>query len=370
MSSIVIDPTTKFTTNYKLAIKYYLHRNFTKSFQLINPLIKSLLANPSIITSNLKLKIYKLYLSILSLLLRELTTNEISHLSPATRALNFSSFLSKNNQVSSSLLSDFYSGGIYKQIFDLELVDHPDVVLMCFIIESSNGFSLNNLKKQVESYLTQCGVLPTPDMGTLNENLNKVLKFYLSHIILKSENLSSTKEAITRLFISDDNLLDEWLNWLHAYIAKSEISANDNEWVDEDEEINYYEEYDNENDVNYPVNQTSLNESNVHSGTIEKTRKKKLKKAKKEASKPNASIVKSSNTNIGFTLRCMSGFNKLVGFDIYSKLLKPGMIIMIIITLILSFSSSIKTIKLRRLLFWLYERISGTLKMALKVSYM
>lgn len=370
MSAIVIDPTTKFTTNYKLAIKYYLHRKFTKSFQLTYPLIKSLLANPSIITSHLKLKIYKLYLSILSLLLHELTTHKITHLSSSMRAVNFPTYLSENNQISSSLLSDFYSGGIYKQVFDLELTDHPDVVLMCFIVESSNGFSLNDLKEQVESYLTQCGVLPTPAMGNLNEELIKVMKFYLSHIILKSESLSSTEELITRLFISDDNLLDEWLNWLHAYVAKSETLAKDNEWEEDDEEINCHEEYDNENDVNFPVSETSLNESNVDNGIIEKIRKKKVKKLKKKPSKPNALILKSPDRNIGFALRWMNGFSKLVGFDIYSKFLKPGMMIMMIITLILSFGSTIKTVKFRRFLLWLYDKINSTLKMALKVSYM
>ncbi|CAH2450859.1 hypothetical protein PP7435_CHR4-0482 [Komagataella phaffii CBS 7435] len=221
----------RLNNNYQLAIRQYLNKNFAKSWTLVTSLISQLDLNDIHVIGSSEMSveeasqdelvsnIYKLYLSLIDLLLKE-----------------------DQNSVGNGLYEEihtiFQEGVIFRQIVQVynhnyHLID-PELALMCFIIELSNKFPLVNLDEQMETYLLKNDVfaqpfhinqLPGPMDASISVqdrrllSLERVVEFYLVHVLSQMNQIPRAKELIARIFSSDaqrvlrySSLLDEHLH--------------------------------------------------------------------------------------------------------------------------------------------------------------
>ena len=265
---VTVDPTTKFTTQYNLAVKYYLQRNFNKSFKLVHPLVEELRTNPNVIGPALVAKLAKVYFSLLSLLLNEVINTKLLKLSIPRHSLNFPDYLSGQGDMhfADAILDDFNNNGLYRLVGDLHLSDNEQIVLMCFMTESSNNMKAESLKKQVESYLSLRGLYPGPISDSIlgaddgeDSTLRKILQLYLSQVILKYYGVEKAINIIERLFVIDEAGVQKWVAWIQN-CDKNARSASSEEEDDEDEDDDaiYDESYGESEEEEYVSDITAI----------------------------------------------------------------------------------------------------------------
>lgn len=280
---VVVDPTTRFTSQYSLAVKYYLHRNFNKSFKLVHPLIEELRRDPQTVDAALVAKIAKIYLSLVSLMLNEVINLKLLKLSIPRHSLNFPDYIggNENPHFATALLEDFNNGGLFRLVHELHLAGNDEIVLQCFVTEAANNLKPDSLQKQVESYLSQRGLFPGPltdaafgeeDSSGRISTLRKIEQFYLSQCILKNQGIEKARNAIERLFVIDDEAVHRWIDWIQACDANmrgAEEEADEND-EDEDDEEAFYEESsfdDDSDDQGYASDLTAVTTNTATSKT-------------------------------------------------------------------------------------------------------
>lgn len=419
---LTMDSSAKFKTQYNLAVKYYLHRNFNKSFKLIYKLIEELKGDPYIVGSNLRAKIVKVYFSLVSLLLNEIVNLKVLKLSIPNQSLNFSDFI-KNSDFTTAFLTDFNNNGLFNLIEDLQLSDNDEVLLVCFITEESNNLNLQNLRIQIESYLSKYGLYPGPiktrDL-TNQQSKSKILEFYFSNIILKNEGIEKTKDLIRKLFIIDDDSenVEKWITWIEAYdknIKDLNNSDEDNNEVEDDEDYDYdddviYEGYENlgvSSNYNSTPSATALDESFVN-GTPAKSllssrslsaqtlvnptntsnatittksnnnhrtnkRAKKSKKGKKvkKSKVSKGEEEKGDDGSLITTLqRQLEFLKKSTTFYLQKYPIIQLAVVVVLVVLSLGKGHGLNNIQLKRRLQELYRKTVQTARLAFKVSFM
>lgn len=264
---VMVDPTTKFTTQYNLAVKYYLQRNFNKSFKLVHPLIEELRTNPNVISPALVAKLAKVYFSLLSLLLNEVINTKLLKLSIPRHSLNFSDYLSGQGDIhfADAILDDFNNNGLYRLVGDLHLSDNEQIVLMCFMTESSNNMKAESLQKQVESYLSLRGLYPGPISDSIlraedgeDSTLRKILQLYLSQVILKYHGIEKAINIIERLFVIDEAGVQKWVAWIQNCDKNARTASSEEEDEDEDDDAIYEESYGESDEEGYASDNTAI----------------------------------------------------------------------------------------------------------------
>lgn len=264
---VTVDLTTKFTTQYNLAVKYYLHRNFNKSFKLVQPVVEELRTNPNVVGPALVAKLAKIYFSLLSLLLNEVINTKLLRLSIPRHSLNFPDYLSEKEDThfADAILDDFNHDGLYRLVGDLHLSDNEEIVLMCFMTESSNNMKAESLQRQVESYLSLRGLYPGPisdsDLGADNgegSTLRKIVQLYLSQIILKYHGVEKAVNVIERMFVTDETGVQKWVAWILACDKTARSANSEEEDDDENDDAIYDESYGESDDDGYASDNTAI----------------------------------------------------------------------------------------------------------------
>ncbi|KAG7808829.1 hypothetical protein KL921_003911 [Ogataea angusta] len=192
---------------YELAIKLYLNRNFDKAWLLIAPIVDSLPETNNGrtgIEKPLLVKIYKLYLSLIDLKLKQEIGNSQDPL---------------NSKYSKRL----QRGELFIQIRNIyhdeyDCID-PDLLLLCFIVELSNGFPLIELRAQLEMYLNFNGVFSHEMKQTVRSpGMTRIAEFYLLHILPKFNDFRKSEKLIRRIFAEDDYRKDHCLSILNEVV--------------------------------------------------------------------------------------------------------------------------------------------------------
>lgn len=264
----MVDASVRFTSQYNVAIKCYLHRNFDRSLTLIYPLIKEIRNSPACVDAIdpvLKTKLIKLYLSLLALFLNEYRNHQLLDLSTHKHSLNFSNYLASSNPATEEILLDFNNAGIYNLIAQLGMMDQYDIVLMGFTVELDNNFNRTALKNQVETYLKLQNILPTVTDQTRcgHRGLKKIVEFYLSQIIMDESGIDGAIQLIQRMFVYDSDAGEKWLGWIKSVqleTSRAAIVENDAtlaEDGDSDDAVYDLEsDYDDESDLTDDTHKT------------------------------------------------------------------------------------------------------------------
>ncbi|KAG0691163.1 hypothetical protein C6P40_004414 [Pichia californica] len=406
---VTIDDASRFTTQYNLAVKNYLHRNFNKSFKLILPLIDELRLSPYLINEVLRVKIIKIYFTLISLLLNEITNVKLLKLTIPNHSINFPDYLSH----AESILTNFNNDGLFKLVNDLKLSYNGDVVLSCLLTESTNKLKFESLKSQVESYLTHQGLYPGPinntmmkNNGTNVNNNEKIMEFYLSEVLLKNIGLNETKEIIQRLFVIDDVSIKKWIDWIG--ICNEKINSKSNElpediYRDYEEEnddsddaiYDSYDDYDDHDDPGYTFAETitantatpnktyiesrsSSTQTDITNTTfVDDNPKGKLKKSKSSKSKRSKSstLKKSRNEErtkkdeipITYVSKQISLLKKLSNDYLQEYTFFKLIILILLVSLAFPRRHGIQA---KEKLVSLYNKITKTAQLAFKVSFM
>lgn len=273
---------SKILTQYNLALKYYLQRNFNKSFHLIKPLVDDLqiakLNHSNEDNDNdshndyddkhdlLILKVIKLYFTLLNLLLTEIRNYQLLNLSTHTTTVNFEEYLKNDNQ-DNEILNKFNNNYMFDLLTDMNLTKYLDLVLMCFIIESNNNLNMNQLIDQAESILRMNNLLPTVRSVDENSKEFQLLEFYIYKIYLAYYGYDKSCILINKIF--DNNEKQKWLNSLKKYEDDINSHNNLNNWGVEAEPDNDSDDaiYDYEDDYDLDdINGSADDEDTVVEG--------------------------------------------------------------------------------------------------------
>ncbi|QPG76512.1 hypothetical protein FOA43_003901 [Brettanomyces nanus] len=214
----------KVRTEYQLAIKQYLNRNFSHSWDIISPLVNT--PDYHSVDKLLMVKCFKLYLSLVDLILKDLNYEKDNE----AHIVSFPEYIIGGSQRAEGerIYSEFMDGLLLRQIkkifdYDLASVD-PELVLMCFIIEFSNAFPLGRLREQMEAYLTYAGVLEggVDDSALQDPRKENVLTFYLMRVMVKMGKVEESKDLICRIYVKDDEKVLKFLRILEERVKKEE----------------------------------------------------------------------------------------------------------------------------------------------------
>ncbi|VEU19829.1 DEKNAAC100036 [Brettanomyces naardenensis] len=365
---------TKVKTQYQLAIRQYLNRNFSRAWEIMSPLIDMVLSSHGdrdhySIDRHLTVKCYKLYLSLLDLILKDVNLESSDNLQYEA---NFPEYLLSGSQRAEGdrIRDEFMRGLLMNQVgslYDHDLVSaDPELLLMCFIIEFSNGFPLLKLREQMEAYLTYVGLLvgsinPTALQDQRKEN---VLSFYLMQVMVKMGRADESRDLICRIFVADDARAESYLERLDAAVAK-EGEGGEAEKKKKKKEIR----------KRVKTVKRKTEEDNSLREKIQREKAKRLDAEKqnrvandneRRVSQPSGPKLSMLTSLQNYVMN--SWFN--IGRRPLSDLLKPAVLLVFILSLLISLNGLRRQARLRRFLAWFLQRLRDTLTMAFKVTYL
>ncbi|KAG7883689.1 hypothetical protein KL938_002926 [Ogataea parapolymorpha] len=307
---------------YELAIKLYLNRNFDKAWSLIAPIVDNLPETSydrNEIEKPLLVKIYKLYLSLIDLKLKRETRD--SH-----------------DLVKSQYFERLQQGDLFIQIRNIyneeyDCID-PELLLLCFIVELSNGFPLIELRAQLELYLTFNGILSDEVNQTVRSSgMMKIAEFYLLHILPKFNEFKRSEKLIRRIFAEDDYQRDHCLSMLNQVVTN--FKAGDKK-----------------------TTSTDCNEERL------KTRKRRRGKRIEQHLDDNSQMIADEKNGI---YRILKSALSMHGLRDFKKVFIQGTFLMLILSIIIL--SYQKYSQVRGRLLWFLIKVRQTLGMALKITY-
>ncbi|KAG7691852.1 hypothetical protein KL930_002763 [Ogataea haglerorum] len=313
----------KYGKLYELAIKLYLNRNFEKAWSLISPIVENLPEahnDGTEIERPLLVKIFKLYLSLIDLKLKRETRD--SH-----------DFL--NSEYSKRL----QQGVLFIQIRNIYNEEYdridPELLLLCFIVELSNGFPLIELRAQLELYLTFNGILSNETKQTMRSSgMMRIAEFYLLHILPKFNEFRRSEKLINRIFAEDDYRRDHCLSILNQIVTSYKAG-----------------------DKKVPSS-TDFNEQRL------KTRRRKHGKRIQEHVDDNSPMIADDNNGIYRFLKNALSTHQLRGLK---KVVIRGTFLIFILGIIIGSCQMYSRIRGR--LLWFFMKVRQTLGMALKITY-
>ncbi|CDK27245.1 unnamed protein product [Kuraishia capsulata CBS 1993] len=246
MSSSMLDISshTRLKSSYQKAIKQYLNRDFCTAWRSVIGLIDDITQPGSELfkhsprqttleVQSLKVNIFRLYLSLTDLLLKDLSNSSAS---TGTFPAEVGSFPDMSLAQRLTIRDTFLRGAVFDQMMviyshDVRSAD-PDLVLMCFIIEISNGISLGLLKEQVSSVLEENPLPVLPEGGSVkkDEGFERISEFYVKHILVKQNQVDEARTFIGHRYALNDTLAAKALDDLAEAVrlqAEEERSASD-----------------------------------------------------------------------------------------------------------------------------------------------
>ncbi|ODV84532.1 hypothetical protein CANARDRAFT_29069 [[Candida] arabinofermentans NRRL YB-2248] len=384
--TVDVSSQTKFRNHYQLAIKQYLNRNFERAWFITSPLIDDIISTKNEknrIDDDLIVKIYKLYLSLIDLILKEKDSSSSSHSNDPTEVQPSNTFPTIKANEFNNLQNKFQDGLLFDQItriYAQNLINvDPELILMCLIIELSNGFSLTRLNEQVEYYLTQTYILPNgeglgdySDASTVSRK-EKIVEFYLFHILTKMNEISKSKDLIRKLFIRDDAKVEAYLKNLNLAIEnQKQEKVKEHEQQQQQQRSQQQQQQELQDVEHRHFKPTTFKED--PSAT-----KKKVKKVKKKIIKKSQSPTeKNEITTKSDTKQTVTGISPILDFfkryilisredNIYNSLIKPGILLVFVVSILVSMSR--RKERFRQFLLWLLVKLRETLGMAFKISY-
>ncbi|KAH3667236.1 hypothetical protein OGAPHI_002885 [Ogataea philodendri] len=322
-------PQIRYQNHYQLAIKHYLNRNFSQAWKIINPLVDGFLRSGQTrakVGNELVIKIYKLYLSLVDLKLKE-----------QMEIRDHTSYVDNN------LEQAFMDGVLFNNIVRIYHGDYfaidSELALMCFIIELSNGFPTIDLGNQLEKYLRYTSVLPRGDgLSQSTAKREKIVELYLLHILPKLNEISKSKELVHQLFSSDSSKVLLYLKKLDQTSVRQKQSK-----------------------INNQLDSQKRNDRNK--SKIDRNRKdSKHMTSDKPKPKENVSDVKTNS----LVSSLKSIFNSH-GYGVIKNITGTSLILVFVIWILRLLSR--KNSKLRRLVGWLIRTFGETLQMAFRVTY-
>ncbi|GME70760.1 unnamed protein product [Ambrosiozyma monospora] len=209
--------TSHYQRNYQVAIKHYLNRNFDRAWDAVYPSITEILNDDTNnIDTSLTLKLFKLYLSLIDLIIKEINHHRLTTVTVSKEDLKFPRII-ENEALSSELIDNFLKGELLQQLKQISPANEqldPGLLLMCFIIELSNGFDPTTIRIQVEEYLIREGILvngkPTVIQDDNDMTNLKMVEFYLFCVLPKLNQHDVSKKYIKVLFSYDATRFGKW----------------------------------------------------------------------------------------------------------------------------------------------------------------
>lgn len=367
-----LDAGEKVQTQYQLAIRQYLQRNFARSWEIMQPTMDKILSDDSSgyadIKTDLKVKCYKLYMSLYDLILKQLESNDTTIKFPqfAVGAEKYSEAKQLQARFMKGILVDNAA-----RIYDFQLSDaDPELVLMCFIIEKGDQFPLPKLQAQAKSYLSQTGVLVGDGLAIQDPRMQKVLDFYLDLLVEQGE-ADQARQTVLKVFVLDDSKAQQFLAKVNDAEEKREhqvqekptqqsYSSSTDTLTEDSETVGKSEDFedalsDQETPTSVPDTQTEPTKKLVHrpNGSMFNMDQASLKKTmgsfmEKHLPKLNSLLAK-YNTPI-------------------SRLISAAGLLVFLLSFILSLKG-FRRGQARDRLLWLLQRLRNTLSMAFKVTY-
>ncbi|GMG44384.1 unnamed protein product [Ambrosiozyma monospora] len=285
----------------------------------------------------------------------------------------------ENEALSSELIGNFLKGDLLQQLKQIsppnEQLD-SGLLLMCFIIELSNGFDPTSIKFQVEEYLIREGILvddkPTviqddDDMTTL-----KMVEFYLFCVLPKLNQHDVSKKYIKVLFSYDEARVTEYLDKLEALIKDEKQHEHHHSHVQESPE---------------QTNGSLINGTKGINGEPPRSKKnhyspKKLNKngtltsrfmSASDSTTPISAVTDTSNSSSTLS-QLKLWYEKLFGrFSSTNNVVKLAVLLSFLVSFLISLKFTRvgrrNLITIRQCLLWIIRKFKETLQMGFKISY-
>ncbi|QOU20908.1 hypothetical protein BRETT_000622 [Brettanomyces bruxellensis] len=366
----------KIKTQYEIAIRYYLNRSFVSAWKIVHPLIHQIMAssiknrsgsNGESLDKLLTIKCFKLYLTLVDLLLKSLDPEGTQ------TKTDFNNYIHEEaGQIEAEAIHEKFMRGILlkqiTQIYNGVIADvDAELFLMCCVIEFSNGFPLQQLRSQMEGYLIAVNILHGTDYDIFralkDHRKENVLKFYLMQVMVKAENVHESRDLICRIFVTNEDKLKEYMSLFETAVAKSKEDARKNSNSVKKASRKKHKSIQSSQDANKtglasnstkqePENEQHITELNS-SVPQNVSRKHFLQQF------PAYKSFKDCVIRGWRMLQCqpMSTTLRLSGFVIF------------ILTLLLSITRAKSRQRIRRMILWLITHLRNTLGMAFKVTY-
>lgn len=319
---------------YQMAIHHYLNRNFQAAWDIVYPIVQDTHNLDKLLT----VKFFKVYLSLVDMILKGVF-----------------------NTSSQNLKQVFNDGLIYKQVVDIYdgklAICDPELFLMCCVIELSNGFPLEELERQLESFLDANKVTNSSwsetEVALKDEKIENVFKFYLQ-VEVKLEKADRAQDVISRVFVMSEVKMNEYMKVLSSIVEeekkKRTVKTNTKKTI---KTIKKHRE---------PVTQ-------VKQPTV-KSKSSQVIDKEVEPIKPTIEGQRTETTTLIETVS--DYFNRQwmrVQKNPLQSIMKVGSVIVFILTLLIALNKFGHRKRFRRMLIWLMEKIRDTLTMGLKVTY-
>lgn len=369
----------KIKTQYEIAIRYYLNRSFVSAWKIVYPLIHQIMAssikdrsgsNGDSLDKLLTIKCFKLYLTLVDLLLKSLNPEGTQ------TKTDFNNYIHEEaGRIEAEAIHEkFMRGMLLKQITQIYngvIADvDAELFLMCCVIEFSNGFPLQQLRSQMEGYLIAVNILHGTDYDTFralkDHRKENVLKFYLMQVMVKAENVHESRDLICRIFVTNEGKLKEYMSLFETAVAKSKEDAKT---VSKTAKSAKKASRKKRKSIqsSQDANETALTSNSAKQEPENEQHITKLNSSGPQnvSRKP---FLQQFPAYKSFKDCVITGWRMLQCQPMSTTLRLSGFIIFIL-TLLLSITRAKSRQRIRRMILWLITHLRNTLGMAFKVTY-